>query len=74
MSKYLIILIPLMFFFYCREEMPKYRIGVSHCSGDIRRSQLIVSQITCEVGFTSPSYFSKCFKEEFGIGSTEVIQ
>ena len=26
-----------------------------------------VSEIAYEVGFTSPSYFNKCFKDEFGI-------
>lgn len=38
----------------------------------LERTELTVSQITYEVGFTSPSYFTKCFKEEFGIGPTEV--
>jgi len=37
----------------------------------LERTELTVSQITYEVGFTSPSYFTKCFKEEFGIGPTE---
>ena len=26
-----------------------------------------VSEISYEVGFTSPSYFNKCFKDEFGV-------
>ena len=26
-----------------------------------------VSEIAYEVGFTSPSYFNKCFKDEFGV-------
>ena len=38
----------------------------------LERTELTISQITYEVGFTSPSYFTKCFKEEFGIGPTEV--
>ena len=38
----------------------------------LERTELTVSQITYEVGFTSPSYFTKCFKEEFGIGPTEL--
>lgn len=37
----------------------------------LERTELTISQITYEVGFTSPSYFTKCFKEEFGIGPTE---
>jgi transcriptional regulator GlxA family with amidase domain len=30
-----------------------------------------VSQITFEVGFSNPSYFSKCFKAEFGVMPSE---
>ena len=26
-----------------------------------------VSEVAYAVGFTAPSYFSKCFKEEYGI-------
>lgn len=32
-----------------------------------------VSQVAFQYGFTSPSYFSKCFKKEFGITPKEVI-
>ncbi|MBC8757446.1 alpha/beta fold hydrolase [Kordia sp. YSTF-M3] len=32
-----------------------------------------VSEIAFKFGFSSPSYFSKCFKKEFGIRPTEVI-
>ncbi|MCC8187864.1 MAG: response regulator [Bacteroides sp.] len=33
----------------------------------LRESQLNVSEIAYEVGFNSPKYFSKYFKEEFGV-------
>lgn len=33
----------------------------------LRQSQLSVSEIAYQVGFNSPKYFSKYFKEEFGI-------
>ena len=35
------------------------------------RKQSSVSQVMYEVGFTSPSYFSKCFTEEFGMKPSE---
>ena len=30
-----------------------------------------VSEIAYDVGFTAPSYFAKCFKDEFGISPGE---
>ena len=33
----------------------------------LTESDLSVSEIAYSVGFTSPSYFSKCFKDEYGI-------
>ena len=33
----------------------------------IEKTEKSVSEIANEVGFTSPSYFNKCFKDEFGI-------
>lgn len=32
-----------------------------------------ISEVSYEVGFTAPSYFSKCFREEYGITPTELI-
>jgi len=31
-----------------------------------------VAEIAFKYGFSSPSYFSKCFKKEFGVRPTEV--
>ncbi len=31
-----------------------------------------VSEIAYEVGFSSPSYFTKCFKDEFGVSPTDL--
>ena len=33
-----------------------------------------IAEITYEVGFTSPSYFTKCYKEYFGENPTELIK
>lgn len=32
---------------------------------------MTVSEVAYEVGFSSPSYFTKCYKEEFGENPTE---
>lgn len=37
-------------------------------------SELTVSEIGYEVGFSSPSYFTKCYKEEFGESPTEFLK
>ena len=37
-------------------------------------SELSVAEIGYEVGFTSPSYFTKCYKEEFGESPTEFLK
>jgi len=31
-----------------------------------------ISEISYQVGFSSPAYFSRCFKEEFGYTPSEV--
>lgn len=33
-----------------------------------------ISEIAYAIGFTSPRYFSKCFKDEFGVSPTEYVQ
>lgn len=37
-------------------------------------SEKTVAEITYEVGFTSPSYFTKCYKEYFGESPTEFLK
>jgi AraC-like DNA-binding protein len=33
----------------------------------LKRHRLNISQVTFDSGFTSPSYFTKCFKKKFGL-------
>lgn len=37
-------------------------------------SGLTIAEVGYEVGFTSPSYFAKCYKEEFGESPTEFLK
>ena len=33
----------------------------------LENTDLTISEISYKVGFSSPSYFTKCFKEEYGL-------
>ena len=38
----------------------------------IETTDMTVSEVAYDVGFTSPSYFTKCFKDEFGQNPNEL--
>ena len=38
----------------------------------IKGTDKTIAEIAYEVGFTAPSYFTKCFKEEFGISPSDI--
>ncbi len=38
----------------------------------LRTTSKTMAEIAYEVGFSAPSYFSKCYKEHFGVSPTEV--
>ena len=38
----------------------------------LKTTQMTVSEISYDVGFSSPSYFSKCFKDYFGVQPGEI--
>jgi AraC-like DNA-binding protein len=33
----------------------------------LKKNRLPISQVTFDSGFTSPSYFTKCFKKKYGL-------
>lgn len=39
----------------------------------LQQSDKSISEIAYEVGFTAPSYFTKCFRDEFGASPTDFI-
>jgi AraC-like DNA-binding protein len=38
----------------------------------IRENKYNLSEIALEVGYNSPSYFSKCFQEKYGIQPSKI--
>ena len=38
----------------------------------IQNSNYTISEVCYKVGFSSPSYFTKCFKDHFGVLPTEI--
>jgi AraC-like DNA-binding protein len=35
---------------------------------------MTIAEVAYDVGFSSPSYFTKCFKDEFGVSPRELNQ
>ena len=72
----------------CSRREARFRIGVSQCSEDewrrqmrvkkaaslLASSDMTVAEIAYEVGFSSPAYFTKCYKEQFGESPTEFLK
>jgi AraC-like DNA-binding protein len=38
----------------------------------IKENRYNLSEVALEIGFNSPSYFSKCFREKFGVKASNV--
>ena len=49
----------------CGRELLKLAIGYIKADKNI-------SEVAYDVGFTAPSYFTKCFKDEFGISPSDL--
>ena len=39
----------------------------------LKENRLTISEVAYECGFSSPSYFTRCFKEKFGVSPKEYI-
>lgn len=51
------------------ELLRSYRL--SHAKTLLDDASLSVAEVAYRVGFSSPSYFSKCYKEEFGVSPSD---
>ncbi|MCF8302027.1 MAG: substrate-binding domain-containing protein [Bacteroidales bacterium] len=48
-------------------------IKLKKAAGLLKNSGMSISEISYEVGFSTPSYFAKCFKEQFKVSPTEYL-
>lgn len=49
-------------------------IKMKHACMLLMQQKLTISEVAYTVGFSNPKYFTKCFKEEFGVTPTEYQQ
>ena len=47
------------------------RVRVTRASKLLKQKFGNISEIALEVGFSNPAYFSKCFREQFGLTPSE---
>jgi len=47
-------------------------VRLRHALNLINDKELSISEIAYEMGFSNPSYFSKCFKEKYGISPSKI--
>ncbi|MEL6846777.1 MAG: helix-turn-helix transcriptional regulator, partial [Bacteroidota bacterium] len=50
------------------------QLRLKHAKAMLKDSSLTVSEIAYKVGFSSSSYFTKCFREEYGYPPSEEAQ
>ncbi len=46
-------------------------LRLKHAKHLLEHSQQTISEIAYEVGFSSPSYFAKCYRDQYGVSPTE---
>ena len=49
-------------------------LRLKRASSLLASTEKSISEITYEVGFTSPSYFTKCYKEYFGESPSDFLK
>ena len=52
------------------ELLRKSRVEKGRCL--LEKTDKTISEIAYEVGFSAPSYFTKCFKDEYGVSPAEI--
>ena len=50
------------------------RLRLKKAASLLAASDMTVAEIAYEVGFSSPSYFTKCYKEQFGESPTDFLK
>ena len=46
-------------------------IRLQHAAALLKEGKMTVNEIATLTGFSSPSYFAKCFKKEYGVSPSE---
>jgi len=49
-------------------------IKLKHACNLLRKRSITISEVAYATGFSNPKYFSKCFKDEFGMTPTEYVE
>jgi AraC-like DNA-binding protein len=50
-----------------------FKVSLNHAKKMIEEGKGNISEIAYTVGFSSPAYFSRCFKEEFGYPTNNIL-
>lgn len=50
------------------------RMRLKKAASLLASSEMTIAEVAYEVGFSSPSYFTKCYKEEYGESPTEFLK
>lgn len=49
-------------------------IKLKHACSLLKKRSITISEVAYATGFSNPKYFSKCFKDEFGMTPTEYVE